>query len=186
MEISRKVVPYFLELSPSLKLQPVKTIFIIRHAKSDQSFFGNDFERPLNDRGKNDAPMMAKRLKHKQPVIDAFISSPAKRAKKTAEFFANEFGKKDGDVILVSPLYQAPAPVFYEVISALSGDLNIIAVFSHNPGITNFINSLIDDMSIDNMPTCGIFAIKADITNWEAFAKAKKEFLFFDYPKLSV
>ena len=184
MEIWKKVVPYFLELLPLIKLRSLKTIFIIRHAKSDQSFFGNDFERPLNDRGKNDAPMMAKRLKHKQPVIDAFVSSPAKRAKKTAEFFANEFGKKDSDVILVSPLYQAPPSVFYEVIANLSGDLNIIAIFSHNPGITNFINSLTDDMSIANMPTCGIFAIKADITNWEAFAKAKKEFLFFDYPKL--
>jgi phosphohistidine phosphatase len=162
----------------------LKTVFIIRHAKSDQSFFGNDFERPLNERGKNDAPMMAKRLKHKQPVIDAFISSPAKRAKKTAELFAKEYGKKEHEVIFISALYHAPAPVFYEVISTLSGDLNAIALFAHNPGITSFINSLIDDASIDNMPTCGVFSIKTNIKSWDEFASAKKEFVFFDYPKL--
>jgi phosphohistidine phosphatase len=162
----------------------VKTVFIIRHAKSDQSFFGNDFERPLNERGKNDAPMMAKRLKHKQVAIDAFVSSPAKRAKKTAEFFAKEYGKDENDILFISALYHAPAPVFYEVISTMPDDLAAIAVFAHNPGITNFINSLAEDTSIDNMPTCGIFSVRADIANWKEFAKAKKEFVFFDYPKL--
>ena len=55
----------------------MKTLYIIRHAKSDQSFFGNDFERPLNERGKTDAPMMAKRLLDKKIEIELLVSSPA-------------------------------------------------------------------------------------------------------------
>jgi phosphohistidine phosphatase len=161
----------------------LKKIFIIRHAKSDQSFFGNDFERPLNERGKTDAPVMAKRLTDRKLKIDALVSSPAKRAKKTAELFAETLGKKPGDIIFISALYHATPDVFYQVISSLPDNLDNVAVFSHNPGITYFVNSLDTKTRVDNMPTTAIFAVEADITQWTGFIKGKKEFLFFDYPK---
>jgi phosphohistidine phosphatase len=161
----------------------LKYLFIIRHAKSDQQFFGSDFERPLNERGKGDAPVMAMRLLQQQISIDAFISSPAKRAKKTAELFCKAYNRPEEDIIFVTALYHAPAEVFYEVIQYIDDTSNNVAIFSHNPGITDFVNSLDSGAVIDNMPTCGVFAIKADIDSWAAFAPAKKEFLFFDYPK---
>ncbi len=161
----------------------LKKLLIVRHAKSDQSFFGNDFERPLNDRGKADAPEMAKRLKEKQIKLDALVASPAKRAKKTAEIFAETFGKPVDEIIFISALYHAQPEVFYEVISALPDNLNAVAIFSHNPGITYFVNSLNTKVQVDNMPTCAIFAIEADITQWAGFSKAKKECLFFEYPR---
>lgn len=164
----------------------MKKLFIIRHAKSDQSFFGNDFERPLNERGKSDAPLMARRLVEKQPLIDAFISSPAKRAKKTAEIFAAVYGHTADGIILVSALYHAPPEVFYEVIAALPEKYTAIALFSHNPGISFFVNDLVNSVKIDNMPTCGIFAVQAETEDWTGFRKAKKEFLFFNYPKSTV
>ena len=161
----------------------LKTLFLIRHAKSDQSFFGNDFERPLNERGKKDAPEMAKKLLKKNISIDAFVSSPAARAKKTAEFFAKEYQVSNEDIVFISALYNASAEVFYEVIKLLPDEKNKVALFSHNPGITYFVNSLIKDVRIDNMPTCAVFAIEADCTNWNSFAKAAKKFLFFEWPK---
>lgn len=161
----------------------LKRLFIIRHAKSDQSFFGNDFERPLNDRGKTDAQLMAKRLYNQKIKIDALVSSPAKRAKKTAEFFAEGLGKKTEDIIFISALYHASPDVFYEVISALPDEMDSVALFSHNPGITYFVNSLGTKTKVDNMPTTSIFAVAADIAKWIEFTRVKKEFLFFDYPK---
>ncbi len=161
----------------------MKKLFIVRHAKSDQSFWGNDFERPLNERGKTDAPVMGKRLMEKEPGIDAWVSSPAKRAKKTAELFCAAYNKNEKDIIYISSLYHAPAETFYEVIANLDNGFNAVAIFSHNPGITYFVNSLAASARIDNMPTCAIFAIQSDISEWSQFAKAKKEFLFFDYPK---
>ena len=161
----------------------MKRLYIIRHAKSDQSFFGNDFERPLNDRGKADAPMMAKRLLEKQVKIDALVASPAKRAKKTAELFAETLGKQPCEIIFISALYHASPEVFYEVIAALPGHLDAVAIFSHNPGITYFVNSLNTKTRVDNMPTAAIFAVEADITQWPDFERAKRDFLFFDYPK---
>ncbi|MEP7239214.1 MAG: histidine phosphatase family protein [Ferruginibacter sp.] len=161
----------------------MKKLFIIRHAKSDQSFFGNDFERPLNERGKGDVPVMAKRLLDRNIEIDALVSSPAIRAKKTAELFAETLKLPKDGIIFISALYQASAEAFYEVIAALPDSLQAVAVFSHNPGITYFVNSLNTKIQVDNMPTCAIFAAEADITHWAGFIGAKKEFLFFDYPK---
>ena len=161
----------------------MKNLFIIRHAKSDQSFFGNDFERPLNARGKTDAPIMANRLLDKNFKIDALIASPAVRAAKTATIFAETLKMHLNEIIFISSLYHAAAEVFYEEISCLPETLNSVAIFSHNPGITYFVNSLHTSMRVDNMPTCAIFAISTDIKEWADFNKAKKEFLFFDFPK---
>jgi len=160
----------------------VKTLIIIRHAKAETTFTLNDFERTLNDRGKTDAPVMAKRL-HKKIKIDAFVSSPAKRTKKTAEFFAEAYGIDEKDIIYVSALYQAPASTFFETVSQLNDHFNSVAIVAHNPGITNFANELTPEANLDNMPTCSVFAVQAEVDSWSAFGKAKRKFLFFDYPK---
>lgn len=161
----------------------MKKLFIIRHAKSDQSFFGNDFERPLNERGRSDAPLMAKRLLDKKYTIDALVSSPAVRAKKTAELFSETLKLPTAEIIFISALYHASPEIFYEVVLSLPDELNTVAFFSHNPGISYFVNSLNTITKVDNMPTCAMFGVSADITSWTGFNKAKKEFLFFDYPK---
>ena len=161
----------------------MKSLFIIRHAKSDQSFFGNDFERPLNERGKADAAMMAKRLVNNKNKVDALVASPAVRSKETAESFAENLKIPVAEIVFISALYHASTEVFYEVIATLPDHLNTVAIFSHNPGITYLVNSLQTKAQIDNMPTCAIFAASADITKWSEFLKSKKEFLFFDYPK---
>jgi phosphohistidine phosphatase len=162
----------------------MKTLLIIRHAKSSWDIASlNDFDRSLNDRGKKDAPIMAQRLLDKKIHIDSFVSSPAKRAKKTAEFFCTVYKKNKEDIILISALYHAAPEVFFEVIEQLNDNDDSVAIFSHNPGITDFANQLVADANIDNMPTCSIFAVQTSITKWKDFAKAKREFLFFEYPK---
>ncbi|HEX7906384.1 MAG TPA: histidine phosphatase family protein [Chitinophagaceae bacterium] len=161
----------------------MKLVLLIRHAKSDWNDPSlNDIDRPLNERGKADAPIMAHRLLDKKIKIDAFISSPAKRAKKTAAVFAKEYKKEKDEIILKDKLYAAEPDIFFDVISSADDKWGSIAVFSHNPGITDFAN-LLTDARIDNIPTCGIFAIQVDSKHWSDFKHAKKEFWFFDYPK---
>ena len=161
----------------------MKSVIIVRHAKSSWDDFSiPDFDRPLNERGKEDGPKMAKRLLDRKISIDAFISSPAKRAKKTANLFAHEYGRKKDDIILVADLYHPEVEAFYNTISNAPDMAKTIAIFSHNPGITEFANSL-TETRIDDMPTCSIFAVKADIRDWADFAKASKQFWFFDFPK---
>ena len=164
----------------------MKQLLLIRHAKSDWDDPSlSDFDRPLNPRGKRDAPVMATRLKDKKIKIDAFVSSPAKRAKRTATIFAEEYSIKKKNIILLDELYAAEANVFYDVIKNIDDTFDSIAIFAHNPGITDFANSLAE-VRIDNIPTCGVFAIKADCKKWKDFAASKKEFWFFDYPKSGI
>jgi phosphohistidine phosphatase len=113
----------------------MKRVFLVRHAKSDWSVDTDDFERPLNERGKRDAPMMADRLAKKKIPIDAFVSSPAKRALRTAKLFAECMEINKDDIILKSELYLAPAGTFFEVLEKMDDKFNAIAVFSHNNGV---------------------------------------------------
>ena len=160
----------------------MKSVLLIRHAKSSWDFDVEDFDRPLNHRGMTDAPAMAKRLLKKDLKIDAFVSSPAKRAFTTAVFFAEAYDEKKKNIIVVPSLYEASVGDFFNAIEELDKELKTIAIFSHNPGITAFANKL-TSTTIDDMPTCAVFAVKADIKKWPDFAEAKKDFWFFDYPK---
>ncbi|MEO7800684.1 MAG: histidine phosphatase family protein [Ginsengibacter sp.] len=162
----------------------MKTLILVRHAKSSWNDVNlPDFDRPLNKRGKEDAKKMAERVHKKIKKIDAIISSPAKRAKKTAESFAEVFKIKEEHIQFNASLYHAAGSDFYEVIRELNNKSNIVAVFSHNPGITYFSNELITDINIDNVPTTGVFAVQMDINKWSDFKAAERQFLFFDYPK---
>lgn len=161
----------------------MKTLLLVRHAKSSWDAPGlSDFDRPLNERGKNDAPEMAKRLKAKGVSIDLFVSSPAKRAKKTARYFAETFDLKKDDIVLIDDLYLASPPAFASAISGMDDKYNTAALFAHNPGITEFASSL-TNVRVDDMPTCAVFAVQAECDSWSSFADAEKKFLFFDYPK---
>lgn len=161
----------------------MKTLLIIRHAKSSWADGGiSDTDRPLNDRGKKDAPAMARRLIKAGLSIDRLVSSPAKRARQTAELFLRAFGLKEKKLRLAPELYDAAQADFEEVVDGLDDDDDTVAIFSHNPGITNFVNSL-TAVRLDNMPTCAVFAVKSDVKHWKDFRAAGPQFGFFDYPK---
>jgi phosphohistidine phosphatase len=161
-----------------------KSLFIVRHAKSSWNDHSQkDFDRPLNERGKKDAPAMAKRLhKEKDIKLDAIISSPAKRAFSTAKFFAEEFSINRKNILELPYLYEASIPDFYTAVTGLDNNYAAVALFSHNPGITAFANQL-TDAHIDDMPTCAIFALHLKLNSWKDFKDAEKKFWFFDYPK---
>lgn len=161
----------------------MKTLIVVRHAKSSWANIGErDFDRTLNEKGKKDAPEMAVKLLNTHIKVDAFISSPAKRARKTAKAFIEAFGKTKGDIILLDDLYNAPSTIFYKTITALQDEYQAAVLFAHNPGITEFVNTLCDT-HINEMPTCSMFAVQIPITSWKHFTESNKEFLFFKYPK---
>ncbi len=161
----------------------MKKLLIVRHAKSSWAEPAQpDIERPLNERGKTDAPEMAKRVKEKELKVDHLLSSPARRAHKTARLFAEELDLKKDDIQLSPELYEAAPEAFYKVVSTLSDNHHSVALFSHNPGITGFVNTL-TNVHVDDMPTCAVFAVSVDTDTWADFKTAEKKFLFFDYPK---
>ena len=162
----------------------MKSLLLVRHAKSgwDNPLL-QDHDRPLDARGHKDAPMMAKRLLDKGVSIDLFISSTALRALTTAKYFQEAFSAKSEQLIEMQSLYHADVPVFYKTIANIADGCKTAAIFSHNPGITYMANTF-GVASVDDMPTCALFAIKANVEHWKDFETAEKQFWFFDYPKL--
>ncbi len=161
----------------------MKTVLIVRHAKSATADFGqSDFDRSLNKRGKEDSIEMAKRISKEIKHIDAFISSPAKRARKTAEKFIGQYGLEKENLILVPSLYEAGLNDFYDVVENLDDSYETIALFSHNPGITDFANSQ-NCLDIFNMPTGSVFAFQTNTDQWSQIRIAERKLLFFYLPK---
>lgn len=161
----------------------MKQILIIRHAKSSWAEIGQrDFDRPLNQRGLHDVPDMAKRLLKRNIMVDMFISSAANRALTTARLMMEEMKMSDKKLIVTPELYHAPPSVILSTIQQCDDGLNTIALVCHNPGITLFAN-MIQGLSIDNVPTCGVLALNTEIKEWKKVLIENMVFDFFDYPK---
>jgi phosphohistidine phosphatase len=161
----------------------MKTLLLVRHAKSSwENFSVKDEERPLSERGKKSAPEMAARLLKKKIPINALLSSPAKRARTTAEYFIETYGLNKNGIIIVPDLYMPNNEAFIRVIRNAPPGAASIALFSHNNRITDFANTL-SETRIDHMPTCAVFAVKCNIKNWSEFEVGDNEYYFFDYPK---
>jgi len=159
----------------------MKKLYIVRHAKSSWADMSlADFDRPLNKRGKRDAPIMAQWLLDHQGAIDHIISSPAKRAKRTAKVFAETLGV---EITYHESLYHADIEAIYSSIYAATDSFNNIAIFGHNPGFTYFANEFSGQNYIDNIPTCGIIGLNSSAESWTDFSPANTKMEFFHYPK---
>ncbi|NOS84895.1 MAG: histidine phosphatase family protein [Ignavibacteria bacterium] len=160
------------------------TLFLCRHAKSSWAEPGlSDKDRPLNERGKSDAPIMGRMLESREESVDLVISSPAKRALKTAKLISDELGYNQKDIIIDNRIYMAGIADFIEVLKECRNKDKTIMLFSHNYGITDFAN-YVSGSSIENIPTCGIVKIKFDFRNWEKIKKEKGKLEYFIYPKM--
>jgi phosphohistidine phosphatase len=161
----------------------MRTLYLVRHAKSSWDFPNlSDQQRPLNKRGKKDAPKMGKLLKQRNEVPDLMISSPAKRAFSTAKRIAEELGYKIKDIEKNETLYMADTDEFYDVICEVPKNVNKLMLFSHNYGITYFAN-YITETNIENIPTCGIVRVDFEIDLWEDIENKKGKLIYFEYPK---
>jgi phosphohistidine phosphatase len=165
----------------------MKKLYIIRHAKSSWDDVElSDFDRPLNNRGKKDAPRMAKRLKEKKVTPDVMITSPAKRAFDTCKNFAKVLDFKKDKIKTEKELYHAGEDQILKVIKTLKDhdrdDEEVILLFGHNPGLTEFANSLLN-IRIDNIPTCGVVGATLNIKKWSDANFGCGSLEFFDFPK---
>ena len=144
----------------------MKTLFLIRHAKSDWSDGGlSDFDRPLNTRGEKDAPQMAMHLLGVGRVPQAIVSSPAKRAYTTARLFADRIGIPENDISLREDLYEASTATVLQAIRELPDHFDHVAIFGHNPSLTYVVQQFADHY-IDNVPTAAVAIITGEVETW--------------------
>ena len=161
-----------------------RTLVLIRHAKSSWSNpMESDFDRPLNERGKKEAPEMGERLKAIKLIPDLIISSSSKRTRQTAKRIAKEVGYDAEHIKWEEKLYHCIPTIFEEVIYGIKDSVKTVFIVAHNPGITDFVNQLSPDFRIDNMPTCGIVCAHIEAGQWTDFSTAKRKVFLFEYPR---
>ncbi|WP_294304793.1 histidine phosphatase family protein [uncultured Chryseobacterium sp.] len=155
----------------------MKKLILVRHAKSDWPEETDDFNRPLADKGLEEAMHMSRFMKTHNVPIDYFVSSPAVRALNTCKIFNQSY---DIDISTDEKLYNPLESNFESVIYNLDDSHESVAFFSHNNGISNFANSISQD--IFHFPTCGVAGFEIDCNSWSEFDGAKKKLLFFYEP----
>ena len=148
-----------------MKRSKVKTLLILRHAKSSWKFPDlDDHDRPLNKRGKRDAPKIGNLLKEKDLVPDLIISSTAVRAERTAKMVAKA-SKYKGDVALTNSLYAAGPDAYIDVLRNLQNKYNRVLVIGHNPGLEELVKMLSGEEH-HIMRTCALAHVRLDIQSW--------------------
>ncbi|MEW5986102.1 MAG: histidine phosphatase family protein [Chloroflexota bacterium] len=142
----------------------MKTLLLLRHAKSswDEPQLA-DHERPLNERGRRDAPRIGQLLRQEQLLPDRIVTSTAVRAMKTAEAVADASGY--GETITATrALYQADPPAFVAVLRALPDSCQSVMLVGHNPGISEFLEELTGES--EPMPTAALAHVSLPLDKW--------------------
>ena len=158
-------------------------LYLVRHAKSSwDNPDWRDEERPLNERGKKDAPKMAKRIKERKISPSLLLTSHAKRTVKTCKIFAEVLNCPRTLIQNVENLYHADSETMLKVIQEKGGKAEHLFLFGHNPGLTSLANKLTGEQII-NVPTCGVVAITFKLKNWNLIRFGVGKLKFFDFPK---
>ena len=157
---------------------------LIRHAKSswkDASL--SDFDRPLNKRGRHNAPLMGRVIQQRGQAFDRIMSSPAERAITTARLIAAQLDYPEHDIDQIDELYEADPAQLLQWVQMLDPHLSRVALVGHNPGLTQFCNEL-SDAGIDNLPTCAVALIEFDVDDWRAVDNGLGRLVRLEYPRM--
>ena len=172
--------------SVSILAPESKCLLICRHAKSSwQDATLSDIERSLNKRGERDAPEMGGRLEKRGIQPDLIMASPAVRARATAEIYAVKLGYTPENIRINTEQYAATVPALLALLRDMEPQFSTVMMVGHNPESTALANML-GGLHLENIPTCGIVALKFSGASWQEVAAGKGALLFFDFPKNAV
>jgi len=159
----------------------MKTVLFARHAKSNWNEPGiSDFDRPLNEKGEVDAPLMAKYLQQCGYIIHEIISSDAARALATAE----EYKKcltPDVPVLQNHSIYAASQLDIIDIIKALPAKKSTVMIVGHNPTMTDVVNYYTED-GVSDMPACSVAIVQFEVSSWDDIKIGIGDLLAFEYP----
>ncbi|MEE4174080.1 MAG: histidine phosphatase family protein [Xanthomonadales bacterium] len=161
-----------------------RVLFLVRHAKSswkDASL--PDIERPLNKRGKRNAPLMADWLMSLGDRPELILSSPANRALTTARAMAGALQQAPEDIQVEQDLYFAGTHGMLRALERVDDRFHRVMMVGHNPVMTRLLNQL-TGADVWNMPTCAIAVIGFDMESWGLVDSTAGKLLAYQTPKL--
>lgn len=162
----------------------MKRLTLLRHAKSSWKDLSQpDAERPLNNRGKRNAPEMGLRFAKRYPDVDyVLISSPARRAISTARLFAEAAGYAQENITVDDRVYLADVTVLNDIAAAFDDTWQHVVLVGHNPGFTDFVNKATKHF-IENLPTAGIAELQYHVDSWDQIETVQATLAELDIPK---
>ena len=161
----------------------MKQLTLIRHAKSSWKFSGlQDPDRPLNRRGRRDAPLMGNVLASRKFSPDTIVTSPALRALRTAEMIAAAIDYPMQRIVLDARLYHADADDLLKVVQSMDEAARWVAWVGHNPSLTLLASDL-GRQRFENVPTCGVVEFRFPSDRWVDVGRSVPESVDFDFPK---
>lgn len=161
----------------------MRTLYLTRHAKSDWADARlDDHDRPLNDRGQRDAPVMAKRFVSRGEAVDLLVSSTALRAITTARVFAGTMGLSGEAIKQDRSIYLAPETSLLLLVTRLPDTAQRVMLFGHNPGFSELAESL-GEKHFGEIPTCATVRIDLAVDHWTEVGRGTGTVAWFDYPK---
>jgi phosphohistidine phosphatase len=160
-----------------------KRLTLLRHAKSSwENSDLSDRNRPLNERGEHDAPLMARRLRLHGVRPSLIVTSPAARALQTVRLLAKEMGYPLEFLQRENILYLASPEDILGVVSEQDDSFSDILVCGHNPGLAELAARL-SGRRVTHMPTCALAVLEAKLKSWKLVDSAKWNLIAFDFPK---
>ena len=143
----------------------IKLLLILRHAKSSwESAKLSDHDRPLNNRGKRDAPRIGRKLLKEGLIPQVIISSSAVRAYSTAEKVAKACGYED-EILVDSSLYGSGYTEYLNVLINQDDNYDTVMLVGHNPHSEQLLEILTGKMV--TMPTCTVACVSLPIPSWK-------------------
>lgn len=162
----------------------MKTIYIVRHAKSSWDEPGlADHDRPLIATGIKKTNLVIDYLNSKKVMPGLMITSTARRAKDTAFLVADGLGYPQSQIIVDKKIYHASPDSILDELFSIPDSINSVMVFGHNPTLTYFVNQFLDP-PIVNLPTSGVVAIEFDTDKWVEISAVKYRNRFTVFPKM--
>ena len=161
----------------------MKQLFICRHAKSSWDDPGlSDFDRPLNKRGLHDAPTMGQRLAGRGIHPDLICTSPALRAKTTAEAYAQALDYPCAAICYEPRQYNATPALLLMLLQEMTSSVETLLLVGHNPESTQLAH-LLAETAIEHIPTCGVVALDLALPAWSQITPHCGSLAFIDFPK---
>ncbi|MBT2161666.1 SixA phosphatase family protein [Zobellia barbeyronii] len=148
----------------------MKTLVMVRHGKSSWDYSVSDKDRPLQERGVNDALLVSSEFKSQAQKVDAIFSSPANRALHTCMIFVRQLNLPLSSVQIKNELYDFSGESVFDFIANLDDSLDSVMIFGHNHAFTHVANSL-GNSYIDNVSTSGLVHLNFNVDNWNSVEK---------------
>lgn len=156
----------------------MKTLYLVRHAKSSWKHDVDDHKRPLKTRGENDGILVSRKAKSEIVPPQKIITSDATRAHSTAEFFKEALSISDDNFESNHDLYDFRGQNVMRVIKSLDDSLDKVMIVGHNHAFTSLAN-MMGNKYIENIPTCGFVMLEFDENSWKDITTGKTVMTIF-------